>query len=121
MQIDNLPRLSDDERDAADSPCVAMEGVPAIEQPALYTHGLTPMELLGHLTNALTEARIDLNRTGSLIHVATLALRQQDCDGDVADVLQNHAWPSLDTVRGALETAQQFIDRLEQLQEVSHG
>ena len=178
MQIDELPRLSDEEAThaaacdldrEATGPTDLPDGFPTISdvhlakligeaqdktlhsaltelhlrrgdaprtvtEPALYTLGLSPMELLGHLRKELLTVQSNVHQADSVISVAGLALRHMDCDqdGDVADVLESHAWPELKEAHQALETAEQLLIRLEQLsqksfalsaafQEVFHG
>lgn len=111
--IDDLPRLSDEE--ATHTAAVDLERA----EPAIYTHGLSPLELLGQLRRELLLVRSGVVCADSLVTVAALALRNMDCDhdGDVADVLQNHVWTELKGARDALETAEQILNRLDQLSE----
>lgn len=82
-------------------------------------------ELIKELLRELAGARRGIDAADSLSAVAGMALRQQDTDrdGDVADVLEDHVYPALAGARDALVTAEEIIERLQQLADegVTHG
>lgn len=82
-----------------------------------YLIGLNLKEIIEQLARELLNARSDIDAADSLNNVAGMALRHMDCDGDgdVADVLQNHVYPSLVAARDRVATAEEIIERLKEV------
>jgi hypothetical protein len=64
------------------------------------------------LLDRLHDVGVAIDAADSLSATAGLALRAQDCDHDsaVADVLQGHVYPQLNSARDALEEIEKLIE-----------
>jgi hypothetical protein len=104
LRPEDLPRLSDEEREAADSGYVAIEGVPVGDEPA-HTKGQW-------------EAEFRTDRPSEPGYWVVIGDVMRDCAGPVADTLNRHhcITPEEDEANARLiATAPRMLAKLKQI------